>query len=244
MSLAAARWNLGPQRNEASELPLYGSEQVSTWNRDDLIVVVEGEKARDALDHANYFYALGTVCGATVTPGVEALEVLRGRRVCLWPDNDKPGREHMERMAEALNGVATEILIYTWDEAPEKGDAADHPAIRRGDRKACDRLLTDLESAPRWEPTKPRSLQGRVLLGQGIAGELEPPDELEPGILLRGKVHSLYAGPGTGKTMCAQYLVNRCVDRDQAVAMTWRTGPALSPKGTGHSGPARRKPTS
>src|SRR5215218_6325364 len=81
-------WGLNGTR--LSELPLYGSEQVSTWNRDDLIVVVEGEKARDALDHANYLYALGTVCGATVTPGVEALEVLRGRRVCLWPDNDKP----------------------------------------------------------------------------------------------------------------------------------------------------------
>ena len=218
------RWRLpdgtwGLNGTKLSELPLYGAEQVAAWNHDDLVVVVEGEKAQAAMDRTDYFNVLGTVCGASATPGLGALEILRSFRVCLWPDNDDAGRTHMERIAEDLNGIADEVLIYTWDEAPEKGDAADHPAIQSGDRKACDQLLADLESAPRWKLTEPRSLQGRVLLGEGIAGELEPPDELEPGILLRGKVHSLYAGPGTGKTMCAQYLVNRCVERDQAVAI-------------------------
>jgi AAA domain len=227
------RWRLpngiwGLNGTKLSELPLYGAEQASTWNTDDLIVLAEGEKARDALDATDFFYALGTVTGAGMTPGAEALEVLRGRRVVLWPDTDEQGRDHMERIAERLLPIATEVLVYEWHDAPvvklpdgklKAQDAADHPAIQSGDRKALDRLLTDLEGAPKWKPTKPPSLQGRVLLGEGIAGELEPPDELEPGILLRGKVHSLYAGPGTGKTMCAQYLVNRCVDRDQAVAI-------------------------
>ncbi len=218
----------GLQGLRLEELPLYGAEQVSTWDPDDLIVLVEGEKARDALDRTDYLYALGTVCGASSTPGREALKVLRSRRVALWPDNDDQGRKHMERIAEGLDGIAAEVLIYTWDEAPEKGDAADHPAVLDRDRKALDRLLTDLASAPRWEPKKPRGLQGRVLLGAGIAGELEPPDELEPGILLKGKVHSVYAGPGTGKTMFMLWAVKRCLERGQAVVvLDMENGPRI-----------------
>jgi DNA-binding transcriptional ArsR family regulator len=136
------------------DLPLYGAERVHDWDEDALIVVVEGEKARDALVRAE-LKALGTVTGASGTPGQEALEVLRGRRVCLWPDGDDAGRGHMERVAEGLGDVAAEVLIYTWHDAPDdvKGpDAADHPAVLSKDPKATDRLLTDLEDAPRWNP--------------------------------------------------------------------------------------------
>jgi DNA primase len=126
-----------------SQLPLYGAEQVESWHPDDLIVLCEGEKAGDALDRAG-FNALGTVTGSSGTPGPEALEVLRNRLVCLWPDNDAPGRKHMERLAAALEGVAAEVLLYEWDEAPEGGDAADHPAVLKGSPGAVDRLLTDL----------------------------------------------------------------------------------------------------
>jgi hypothetical protein len=133
-----------------SDLPLYGSELVEDCREDEQIVMVEGEKARDALEDAGV-PALGTVTGAGGTPGPEALEVLRDRRVCLWPDNDDPGRNHMEGIAERLDGVAAEVLVYTWHEAPEKGDAADHPAILSKNPKAIDKLLTELEGAPRWK---------------------------------------------------------------------------------------------
>jgi hypothetical protein len=66
----------------------------------------------------------------------------------LWADNDAAGREHMDRIARALEGVAVEVLMYTWHEAPEKGAAADHPAVKIQKRKALDWLLTDLEGAP------------------------------------------------------------------------------------------------
>ena len=135
-----------------ADLPLYGSEYVADWNPDNLIVVVEGEKAAQALLDAG-LNALGTVTGASGTPGAAALEVLRDRRVCLWPDNDDQGRAHMERIAQRLHSIAAEVLIYTWDDAPEKGDAADHPATQSLDEKARERLWTDLEGAPRWKPT-------------------------------------------------------------------------------------------
>jgi hypothetical protein len=149
------RWKLpdgrlGLNGTPLADLPLYGAEMVSNLGEDELIVLTEGEKARDALEAAG-LPAVGTVTGASVTPGAEALEVLRDRRVALWADNDSAGRAHMQRIAHAIHGVAVEVLVYAWDEAPEKGDAADHPAVRGRHPKAVDRLLTDLEGAPRWE---------------------------------------------------------------------------------------------
>jgi hypothetical protein len=132
------------------DLPLYGSELVRDWHPDELIVITEGEKAAHALQDAG-LPALGTVTGASITPGLDALEELRDRWVCLWADNDQPGRIHMESIAEMLHGVAAEVLVYTWHESPDKGDAADHPAILSKNPEAVDRLLTDLEGAPRWE---------------------------------------------------------------------------------------------
>jgi DNA primase len=116
-------------------LPLYGSERVQGWPKDDTIVILaEGEKAADALLQAG-FCALGTVTGAGSTPGPEALGVLEGFEIVLWPDNDDQGRAHMERAARVLQGVAAGVSIFTWHDAPEKGDAADHPAVLQGARK-------------------------------------------------------------------------------------------------------------
>lgn len=115
------RWRLSDGRYgldgmPLASLPLYGSERVKNWPREALIVLVEGEKATEALLKVG-FRALGTVTGASGTPSAESLKMLRGRRVVLWPDNDEAGREHMERVAETLVDMAAEVRIYTWEEA-------------------------------------------------------------------------------------------------------------------------------
>lgn len=133
-----------------ADLPLYGSERVRHWNRDEPVIVVEGEKPAQALLDAG-FNALGTVTGAGSTPGPEALKVLRGFDVVLWADNDDPGRSHMERIAKQANGVANTVALFTWHDAPEKGDAADHSAVKSRATEMVDRLLQDLMEAPKWQ---------------------------------------------------------------------------------------------
>jgi hypothetical protein len=110
-------------------------------------IVVEGEKAADALA-AVYPATLATVKGASNTPGSEALRVLRGKPVILWADNDEEGRTHMRRIAEALQGVATEVRIFEWDDAPPKGDAADHPAVLSRSKKGFGELLDAMSALP------------------------------------------------------------------------------------------------
>jgi hypothetical protein len=111
----------------AKELPLFGSEQLTGWDASAPILLVEGEKAAIALLSAGH-RALATVTGAASAPSAAVLESLRGRDVVLWPDADAPGREHMDRIAGALHGVANSVRHVAWSGAPEHGDAADYIA--------------------------------------------------------------------------------------------------------------------
>ncbi len=61
-------------------------------------------------------------------------------------------------------------------------------------------------------------LAGRVLLGDAMVNGVEPPEELEPGILLKGKVHHIFAAGGRGKTMLALWLTKRRIEAGERVA--------------------------
>jgi hypothetical protein len=160
----ATRWGL--KGRKLSTLPLYGSDRAREWPEETpLVIVAEGEPATDALLGAG-FAAVGTVTGASGTPESEPLEVLRGRRVILWPDADEEGRRHMERIADRLQGIAGEVRIFEWTAAPEKGDAADHPAVLSRSRKGVGELLDAMAAAPVWqgtvEPVKKSALSFRT----------------------------------------------------------------------------------
>ena len=151
----AQNWGLGGRK--LSTLPLYRSERIATWPAGAFVVVVEGEKAADALASI-YPPVLGTVTGADQTPSREALKVLHGRSVILWPDADDQGHQHMRRIVAVLEGIAREVRIFEWTDAPEKGDAADHPAVMDRTRQGLRELLKGWSEAPIWEPGKVSSL--------------------------------------------------------------------------------------
>ncbi len=197
-------WGLNGLRVE--DLPLYGVDKLD--DEATLVVMTEGEKARDALADAldgARVNVLGTVCGASVTPSREVLEVLRGQEVVLWPDADEPGREHMRRVAEQLHEVAVLVRVFDWPEAKEKGDdAADHPAVQSKDEKCLDRLLNDLCGAPAYVPAGPGTSgtgpsPQPITATELMALEFEPTCWVVPDVLPEGL--SLLAGkPKKGKS--------------------------------------------
>jgi hypothetical protein len=143
-----------------ADIPLYGSELVADWSKDAGVVLVEGEQAQEAARQAG-IRALGTVTGAGSTPGPEVLKVLRDRPVILWADADDKGRAHMARIAAALQGVASSVRWFEWEDAPEvrkpsgelkPQDAADHPAIKNRDREGLASLRAELAGAPIFTP--------------------------------------------------------------------------------------------
>ncbi len=62
-------------------------------------------------------------------------------------------------------------------------------------------------------------LAGRMLLGEALENGVEPPEEQEPGILLRGKVHHVFAAAGLGKTMLALWLIKQAILRGEIVVL-------------------------
>jgi len=116
--------SLGLGDQSVHGVPLYRSQDASNWNLDLPVVLTEGEPAADAVIAAG-IQAVGTVCGAAAIPSLEALAILAGCDVVLWPDADDAGRAHMRRIATAVAGSAAGIRLVDWPDAPDKGDAAD-----------------------------------------------------------------------------------------------------------------------
>jgi 5S rRNA maturation endonuclease (ribonuclease M5) len=90
------------------------------------IVVVEGEKAADALIAQNIDAT--TAMGGSNAP-LEKTDwtPLRGRKVLIWPDNDDAGRAYAEKLKthlEAQGALAVSVLNVPASK-PEKWDAAD-----------------------------------------------------------------------------------------------------------------------
>lgn len=205
---------------KVSTLPLYGSERVREWPKDETVVVVaEGEKAADALLEAG-FCALGTVTGASGTPDQEALSILEGFEVVLWPDNDDQGRAHMERVAQVLQSVAAGVSVFAWRDAPEKGDAADHPAVINRVPEPVDRLLQDLKeapiysSAPRVEVADERTLRFRTAREVAEATPRRVPWKARPW-LAEGAITEV-DGPikRAGKTTLVSHMIASILEGD------------------------------
>jgi hypothetical protein len=120
-----------------SDLPLYRSERIGRIPVGATVLVTEGEKSTDWL-WSHGFFALGTVTGAWSTPGEDALSVLLPFDVVLWPDHDREGYQHMNRVAWALHRLVGQLPRYvapvarmddgrgmTYVIAPKGFDAAD-----------------------------------------------------------------------------------------------------------------------
>jgi hypothetical protein len=131
------------------------------------IYILEGEKDCDNV------CALGF--SATTNPGgagkwrEEYSQYFRGADVVICGDNDDPGRDHVEKVAASLNGVAKRIrvldLARVWAECPQTGDISKW--IEAGG--TADRLKALVEALPDWravETEAPRPLMR----------ELPPPD--------------------------------------------------------------------
>jgi len=98
------KWNLQGVRRV-----LYRLTELLAADAGETVFVVEGEK------DCNLLATLGLV--ATTNPGgadkwrQEYNEMLRGRHVVIFPDNDGPGRKHAQTVARSLHGTAASVKV-------------------------------------------------------------------------------------------------------------------------------------
>jgi len=78
----------------------------------------------------------------------EHSKFLRGRQVIVLADNDEPGRNHAQKVAQSLHGIASIVRIVELPGLPEKGDVSDW--IEAGGTQ--EELIRLAQTAPDWTP--------------------------------------------------------------------------------------------
>lgn len=130
--------------------PLYGLDGLGDARQ---VIVVEGEKCRDALANETARVVLSWAGG---TQGVKHTDwtPLGGRNVVIWPDADAPGLGTANEIAAVLVGLGCTVRVMDVmrDDPPKGWDAAD--AIRDGwDKPRLDLFMR--ETVRPWTPPQP-----------------------------------------------------------------------------------------
>jgi putative DNA primase/helicase len=189
---------------------------IEAVKQNEVVYVVEGEKAADALGKLG-LCATCTAGGAQkshLTPSMP--DALRGAKVVVLPDNDEPGRQHGAQVVASLQGVAASVVTLALPDLPAKGDAYDW-IEKGGTRAALERLVTE---ATREKPA-PGSTVSVTL------SDVEPEEVhwLLYGRVAYGKLSVLEGDPGKGKSLLAGDIAAR-VSRGEGLPADPRVDPA------------------
>lgn len=186
-------WDVTTRRHRAPETrPLYNLPNITSAPE---IVIVEGEKAADALIAQN-IDATTAMGGASAPIEKTDWSVMRGRMVVIWPDNDDAGRSYAERLKAYLEseaGAASVTILNVPANRPEKWDAADAEdedlgALVRAMRGATSEAQTGLV-LEQWSDLQ--DVQVQWLIG---------------GLIPHRALAALYGKPGAYKSFVALYI--------------------------------------
>jgi putative DNA primase/helicase len=122
------RWKAGFPTKDNLFRPLYNLHKIATASNEDEVWIAEGEKCVDALTE------LGVI--ATTSPnGANSAKKadwspLYGRKIIIWPDNDRPGTEYAVNVFRQLlagGESAPDVSVVDVErlELPPKGDVVD-----------------------------------------------------------------------------------------------------------------------
>ena len=116
--------------------PLYRLHELAVNAAAPVCWFVEGENCADALVKLGL---LATTAGSAQSDEKTDFRPLAHRNVTLWPDNDRPGLEHMQRVSRRLRalGCDVETIGVSRLELPDHGDVVDwlamHPTATPAD---------------------------------------------------------------------------------------------------------------
>ncbi len=158
-------------------LVLYHLSQVAA---SPIVYLVEGEKDVETL-RRNDLPATCNPMGAGKWRE-EYNESLRGKTVVILPDNDEAGRNHAEKIAASLYGIAKEIVVVNLPNLKDKGDVSDF--FENGG--TVDELTDLVGRAESWKP-KENTLQNDQ--NYTVEENLSPPELLDAALYgLAGEV--------------------------------------------------------
>jgi hypothetical protein len=137
----------------AGARPLLLSHRLSE-RPDAPVLIVEGEKTWEAARKLFPSAIAVTWSGGCKALSKSAWAVLTGRRIVLWPDNDAPGQQAMEDLAQRLLKLTgtTVKLVANHPDAAEGWDIADATWTPQEAAAYVKGNLTVVKAAPEPEP--------------------------------------------------------------------------------------------
>ena len=109
----------------ANPRPLYNLDKITNYPNK-TIIICEGEKTADAIQLAiGENLIVTTWIGGTNAVKSTNFEILNGRKILLWPDNDMVGHKAITEIYELLNLTNDVKFINNDDGLPKGWDAAD-----------------------------------------------------------------------------------------------------------------------
>jgi hypothetical protein len=111
------------------------------------IHITEGEKDADALAKMNFVATTNSEGASNWTDDLN--EYFRDRHVYIHEDNDKQGRNRVQRIARALHPIAASVRIIRLPGLKHHGDVSDW---LENDLSGA-RLVRECESTPLWDPS-------------------------------------------------------------------------------------------
>jgi hypothetical protein len=128
--------------------PIYNLPEILGADQALELFAVEGEKAADSLRAVGILST--TSEGGAGKAAASDWSALRGRRVCVLPDNDPAGEEYASEVSQQLlkAGATVRVCRLTddWPGLPRKGDSAEWLAERAGEDR--EQLLARLAALP------------------------------------------------------------------------------------------------
>lgn len=212
----SCRW---AQKGFPKPRPLYGLDRLAARSSAP-VLVVEGEKTADAAgaifaDHV----AITSPHGANAAAHAE-WSPLQGRRVVIWPDNDKSGRDYARAVARLAQdaGAVSVRLVQVPDGLPDAWDLAD-PVPPEFDVR---RLGAALAAAR--------------LFGASI-DDADPQDAVPEGFRLTATTVEYAVKSDDGETQwreCASRIEVLAVTRDEHGHAWGKVLRVIDPEGNGH----------
>jgi Bifunctional DNA primase/polymerase, N-terminal/AAA domain len=159
------------------------------------------------------------LAGYLLRNGLDEITTTRILRGAWWcQDAPREGQEAVGR-----NVADTAVKLKRGE--PVKGGRTLEELVPGMPRKLADFLQLHDATEDEGEETNPL-LAGRVDLGAAMSRGIDPPDELEPDILLSGKIHHLFGPSESGKTIIALWMVKRRIEaRERVVLFDAENGP-------------------
>lgn len=170
----------------------------------------EGERCADALAKLG---VLATTAGSAQSDERADFSPLARRTVTIWPDANKPGLEHAERVAAKLRalGCSVERIDAQTLGLPEGGDVVDWLRGRPNANAADLARLPRLKSSAQADKAGPGAAKDDrrlelIPIGKLLAEPQETTRWLVEGLLPAGGISILAARPKVGKSTLARHL--------------------------------------